>query len=470
MSEKEPGVPLEDFLKSRAGVSQQPGLVQRAVSAVARPLTSAFGGLVQGLANVGGMETSAGFQRPPEISGVSPEARGIAEFVVPQTTTQAGITAGTLAGGPFGVAPRIAGATLGGAFGGAFGEEGPLAGGIEGFVGGAAGELFGAAWGKIARSRPGGRQAVNFKDVDAIASEIGDLVPPLKNLRTPQDLKRASVSVQHRRELGDRYDGALTEVDRLIGRNKIVAPSLGVTHGVPTGVMGPSGAPVTQQAPKPLTIAEAVRAASEIGFSGFGGAKDTPILRTMAAKQRRETYAAALGEIKTELMRLNPTGEAVTAFEAARKEYAVGITFLNILRDTPGVFRRLPGGQEVNVNALRQGFERKFSKLEVTLLPDELERITRVLYRGAPLGAGDIMASSTGNMSSAANQLLRSGGGTGTLGVLAPRTLLPNVGSEYAGRAPFSLGPATQTGLDLGIERLVNPLLQGLGAEGLPLR
>ena len=80
-----------------------------------------------------------------------------------------------------------------------------------------------------------------------------------------------------------------------------------------------------------------------------------------------------------------------------------------------------------------------------------------VLTRGGGVGTRDILAPGQGRMSDAFMQSFGRGTNTGSLQALGVpfRTLLPNVGSQYAGQAPYSLPPELQKLLDVTLEQKV---------------
>lgn len=481
-------VPFPDDMKPadiaaairRLQPAEQPGHVKRLMATI----TSAVSGLIQGGGNAMMSESGPGMalagapintERPPQRTDMSD---ALAKLVVPQSATDIGIMAGTMGGGGIAakagltglraVGTRVLGSTVGGAGGGATDDTGAGYGGLMGLAGGLLGETIGAGVSRMMRGAPGARQKINDEDAKAISAEIAKIVPELAHLKTPLDLKKAGIRMAERKAIGDRYLKDTKEVDRLIGNNKITVPSLGDPGHISTGTMGPSGDVITKPSGTvPMSLFEAVERLKALGHAGYGGGKDVPAGRTYAGRDSRQAWEDAIGEIKAELKKFNPTGEAVALFDDARRRFAVGITWLGMLKQGQ-VFRRTPEGPEMAANSLRGLFETKYSKFERSMLPDELAALEGAIYRGAPVGSGDLMASSTGRMSGAALQILRSGSGSGGLAALTPRTFLPNIGSQYAGRQPFALGNPAQTGIDLGVQRLVNPLLQGLGAPGLP--
>ena len=425
--------------------ADQPSLYQRA----ARSAANLAGEMVVGGPNA---PLPGGLHYP----GMTDIAQSGMRFAIPQTETQLGtaIGASVMPGGPV---ARIIGGALGGGTGATIEGRSPIGGAIEGGLGVALSEGGGAVAGKLARSIPGARRQINFTDAAKTAEIIGDLVPALREIaKTPEGLKRAAIGAVVKGDktalnlIGDRYVEKLTEVGHMIHNNKLTLPTLAEQIPVtPTPPLyGPTGRLLTTSTPAPtyklMTLTEAVDKLKDLGYAGYAGTKDNPATRTIQGLSSRELWQGALDDIKRELMKFNPTGEAVIAFEAARTEWALGRSFLALLRN-PGTFRGVPDGVEFNMNGLREAFERSFYKFQRSLMSSDLDRFSTVLYRGAPIGSVDILPPGAGRVTDALTNVFGRGAGGSPSALSVPlRTILPNIGAQYTGRPPLSLPPGAQ--------------------------
>lgn len=449
------GIPLEDYLKNRAGVGEQPPptFAQRAVSAVATPLTNIA---TQGLSTI--LDTGLS---PYNMDALS---RTIAETAIPQTPTDVLTTAGTVAAGlatggmgPLGAAAMRTGGSMVGSGAGALLEgKSPMEAvnqvGWTGLLTSAM-EGIGFGLGKLWRGTAAGRRAIANTRQDDVALQISTYVPGLDQFKNAADLKRAILSRAEnspKLQMDDRLLAAIGKVDDLIGNNKINVPAL-ATEQLPTRSFVPQG-------PAPMTLRDAIEELKNRAQAAYAGAQGLPATRTHVGSEARGEWKDAIGEIKAELMRLNPTGEAAALFESSRREWAVGNA---LLRTLPDAFKGYPNYVEFDLNRVRQLYEKSYSKFERSFAPGEREAFEKILYQGGLFGSRDALPGQPG-MAAAASQLLRQGGGTGTVGTLPVRTLFPNLGAQYThgpGQAPLSLPGSVQTGLDA--------LLQKFGGAGL---
>jgi len=382
----------------------------------------------------------------PDLTGQGWEAgkqsaEPFARFLVPQTPTEAGVLAGTLAAGPLAaplrgamaVGTRIGSAIAGGTVGGAT-EGHPVAGAIQGAIAGTLGEGISAGIGKLARSLPGAKRAINQTDADVVAEEIGKYLPGLREAKSPADLKKFALSLGGKKNHETLFSNRMDHVADLIGgEDRLVSlPSL----------MGDT----------PTTFAMALRRIREIGHSAFAGKADIPIQRTLTGAERRHTWQVAKRELEDAILRLNPTGEALALFRTANRDYAVGSSLFSMLRQ-PGAFTGLHDTVLLNLNHLRSQFERRLSKFENVLEPAELAQLTDVLYRGGKFGTRDILAAGEERVLDAVRGVIRGKGGSGGAGVwelvtVPLKSILPGIADQYVGKAPpLSLGVLPRMGI-----------------------
>ena len=381
----------------------------------------------------------------PAMTETGRQATQMLPFSPPPTEAGLGAMAGTMATAPFtggmsvplGMAYRTLGAGIGAQAGALASGEDPMSTALQYGLATLGGEAAGYGIGKILRSAPGAQSRIQRNRFDTTAEAIAHDLPGLRELSFPEIKVKAMSNGPDgfRRFNGDRLDAAMTEVQSLIGNQGVYAPTLGSSK---------------------MPLPDAVRKLQDIAQAGFGGNKD--ILREYPGKTAREVWQQGLDEIKSNLSTLNPTGEALTLFESSRQQWARTNAMINLFRISKGgdAFIGAPNRVDINFNRLREKFERNYSKFESTMAPDDFERFKVSVYAGGPVGSRDVLGSQQ-SVTGAGSQLLRSGGGTGTLGVLPIRTGLPGAGDTYTGALPYG-SPMLPAGMDIGSQKAMQLL------------
>lgn len=390
---------------------------------------------------MGGRRGSLMPQTPESIVGDEQSYRmaqeSVAKTLVPQNEIELGMILGTAGAGMAARAlgagrlasagARVLGGALGGEAGGQVAGEPTGTGAVIGGTSTLAGEGVGFLAGKVTRSAS--PAAVAKKDAARLGEVIEEVVPTLKGKRTGVDLDRMVYDPQAGKfPLGDFYDRMITTADNAIGKRDIKVPALGGW----------------------MSLGEAVEALKRVGHAGFAG-KGDPGSRTIAGKETRELFTAAIKEIEGELRRLDPSEAALKAFQSGRREYSLGVAFIDLLRKSDA-FLRGPNRVDVDMAKVQTYLAKNRSKYISRLTPTEFQDLVQAVYRGGPIGSRDVVGRAMGP-ADALSQMGRSGGGTGTVAVLGPRTLLPGVGNQYTGRPPFTLPDSAQVGLDYILQR-----------------
>lgn len=415
-----------------------------------------------------------------------PRAAGerVAKFIVPQTPTEALAAVGTAAvAGPLGPAlglaghparaamARIAGGAIGGEAGNLLEGKQPGRGALMGGGGAAVGEAATAVGGKLVRSALARR--VNRRQTAQVGEAIEQIVPQFKGtpMRTAADLE----ALARQPELGeqklsrylqkriDQMKGQLP-LDPETGQTLIEIPALPsrVRAATPTapagGVLGPEGVP---EPPMPLNVRgwspdDLVAEIQKLGNVGFGDTYIDPVGRTLDHKAARELWEMAKGQFERALKRLDPTGTALAAYRDGNKVYATGSAVLRLLRDG-NAFAPVPNDTLLNFPGLQRFFgeHRAYYQTPSRMTPEEYNTLFRAIYHGGPIGSMDRVTRSV-LPADAAAQMGRSGGGTGTLGVLAPRTLLPGIGFQYTGRPPYVAPDTLKVLADMAMQRAIS--------------
>src|SRR3972149_307468 len=260
-----------------------------------------------------GIETAADTGLSPVSLG--PFSETVAETVIPQTPLQAGIMAGTAAGGALlsgpakvgrplaGTVPpwlaRILGGTAGGAAGGAVGEEGALTGAALGAGTSALGEAGGAGANKLLRSLPGMKRAINLRDVRSVGGTGGEIAPPLRGATTVGGVREMAAG-GGLANLGQMKESAVRQIERVIGPTaRFEMLSLGGSA---------------------MTLREANDRLSEIGARAFSR---NPLDRTFQGIDQRQLYGEVARDIRRGIARAERgMAEGIEATAAGMTERA----------------------------------------------------------------------------------------------------------------------------------------------------
>lgn len=376
--------------------------------------------------------------RESPVESARPLTRGIADLAIPQTPLQAGLLVGTGAAGALargaspavGALARIAGGAIGGEAGNQL-EGGQTGKGVAVGAGGALlGEGLGGGAAKLARSTAGAKTRVAGDDAADLGRQLAEFSPALGGAKTGLELNRMAAG-GGKKALGDAKEAVVKDIEGALGGQTISVPSLSAD---------------------PMTFREANKKLSEIGANAFS---KNILNRNINGVDQRRLWGTATQEITDELKRLSPAGRQNgldEMFTAAQTDYKKGITLLKSILEEKGSFRTGQNGVELNLPRIQARLIDP--KTQATLrnkLGDEgFDQLVNTLTRGGGLGTQDILAMGQGRIGEPVRQAL-TGRNTGSSAlVTAPLTgFLPNVGSSYAGRAPYAPSNAAQTLMDL---------------------
>lgn len=335
----------------------------------------------------------------------------------------AGAMGGTLAGSRFGPPGRVVGGGVGGGVGGYIehGPSGILPGAAKGAGLNVLAELIPALGGKLLRSGPGAKGRIAETDALNLGQEIGRQSPPLAGAQTANEL-RGLAAGPGRDALGAAKETAIQEIERQL-----------------TGPLNIQGSP--------RTLREANDLLSTVGARAFG---KNPLERNILGVDQRQLYGQIANEIEMGLpANLRP------AWQTAQADYKKGLALLKPLQSSSAV-RQYPSEVQLNTPALQSYIAnpKNEAALRNKLGDEGFEALVNVLTRGGGIGTRDILASGQGRMRDALLQTIGRGTNTGSVNMLGVpvRTFTPNVGSEYAGTAPYTMPPALRTILDLATQ------------------
>lgn len=328
----------------------------------------------------------------------------------------------------------------------------------------AASEVAGPIGSKLLRSLPWMKGVIANQDAAAYAREMGRQSPTLAvGAKNAEDLRRLAGG-QGQQLLSSTKAATNAEINSRAGLLDVpsVAPRVEVPGHRTTSraTIDPEiqaqPRDVTTRVPghtatQPMTFQEANDELSAIGARAFS---KNPLDRNFNGVDQRRLYGQVYNDIKAALDKSDPTGKLTAMFEQAQADYAKGLALLRPLQKT-GAFRT---GEDLQLNTPHLQKLLANPKAEAVLrnkLGDEgFEALRNQMLRGGQPGEVDRLVSGSGRATDALMQWLRGSntGFTQTVGVPL-RTALPNVGSQYAGRAPYSLPPQLQAILDVVLQK-----------------
>lgn len=219
--------------------------------------------------------------------------------------------------------------------------------------------------------------------------------------------------------------------------------------------MLPTGNPLADKlknalAPDPSGLfspSQAERLLAEIGEAAFRGEAASPIARGIGGLELRKLYEQAVKETVGGLPKA--AGEVL---QGTRQAYAGGNAIMDALRQ-PQAFQGLPNRIMENTPAIAQYLSVNRAELESKLGVEGFRALQQAILAGGQLGTRDILAPGAGTPLSALLQVYGRGqGGAPQIVGSALRVAVPNIGSEYTGRAPLQVSNGVQALLDyLGI-------------------
>ena len=354
-----------------------------------------------------------------------------ADLVVPSTPIELGAMLGTGGGGVAArgagrglqALSRVTGGLVGGEAAGQATGEPTGKGAAIGGGGAVAGETLSAVGSKLLRSLPWMKGVIAKGDERNLARAVGDVSEPLAGL----DL-RAMGSGGGRKALTADREGRIRAIEAAIGNQPINVPSLG----------------------GPMPLRDALDALSKVGVRLGQHPADRSVRQVPDALD----YKTIIGEIRTGLDAVDPTGGASAAFSTAQDVYRGGKTLIRQVLAQEGLFTadgqfNSAAAQKILTNP------RRAELLRERLGDENYNALVNVAFRGgSPADRRDRLSQGAGGPFDALKTWAR-GSNTGFWGLpmALGRVLAPNIGSQYAGRAPYTASPALQAILDVTLQK-----------------
>jgi hypothetical protein len=311
-------------------------------------------------------------------------------------------------------AARIIAGTVAGGTGAAIDEKdvgmGALAGGgITGAI-----EAVSPLLGKLVRSLPGMKGYIARQDAANLGQTIGEIVPPLAGAKTAGDLQNLGrVYGAGKKNLA----GLFQDLDAQIGHTPVNIPSLGED---------------------PVLLSDALKELSKLGPRGYGGANKNLMTRTASGMDARATREQLLDEIRGEIATQNGP-EYLAKYDTARDLYKKGGAIFDVLKG-PTAYREFPSSDTMlNTPTVQAYLSTRRGELIQRLGQDGFDKLVETVTRGGGLGKRDFLSPGPGGVTDAFSSWMRGQNTGATQMMRVPlATVLPNIGSEYAGKAPFT--------------------------------
>jgi len=411
----------------------------------------------------GKLDVASGIKTPEQAASRS---EAYSKFLVPQTATELGIAAGTLAAGPavrplanmlkgnlsraIPAAARVAGATAGGAAGGAVGsdDESAAGGALQGLLAGSVGEGVSYGVGKVLRSAPGAAKAIAKKDAARVGETVENISEPLRGKRTAEGLNQLAAGEGNEllsRDFGQRIHGIAREIQRTAPGGTINVPTMGGAVPFRAAVDELTKLNAAAKWPDPTNPTASGQAA-----------------RRLASKLKTE-IGDALRDHDLQTGAYNTTASLEGRWLAARDTFRQGRALTDFL-NRAGAYVGEGSGMSLDVTKLQAALRdpKIAAKLERRLGTHDFKTLVAAVTRGAPVGSQD-------KMRSLAPTTLRGllamglGGGAGAalhgspaaITAAAIPALLPNVASRYVGKVPYTASEKVKTLADLVAGRIV---------------
>jgi hypothetical protein len=285
----------------------------------------------------------------------------------------------------------------------------------------------------------------------AIETARAGVSPMLKGGTTAAALQETALGQGGKQAMGGAFEQGMLDTTLAAQGQGVQSPALQMAWD-----LLPTGNPLTDRlknslAPSPngtFSPQQAERLLAELGEAAFKGEAASPIARGISGLELRRLYGQPVNETTSGLPA--PAGDILAG---TRREFAGGNAIMEGLRE-PQAFQGLPNRIMLNTPAVGQYLSTNRAELEAKLGVEGFRALRDAILSEGQLGTRDILAPGAGGPLSALAQVYGRGqGGAPQIIGSAVRTGLPNLGSEYTGRAPFSMSPQIQALMDyLGIQ------------------
>lgn len=310
------------------------------------------------------------------------------------------------------------------------------------------------------RIRPGARGQIKEQRAAEMGEAVGELNPSLgtSGPRSAQDLAMIAKDYDVGKAiLGDNFEANLMAAEQALSvAAKKTRPPVPATYPAgPTSATHRAGAldwekiKVPALSDKPLTLREASELLKVPSQRGFGAGENwDPMKRAVnAGKNAREITTEALGQIKSEVMRIDPTAEAWTWFDAMREDYSVGMALLRALR-ARGVFEPTREGVLFRRDAVQREVRENWGYYTEHMPQQDIEKFTQEALGWTPetWGAQDKVGPGRGTIGQPAREIIRGAGGSTQIVGAPLRATVAAAADEIVGaEAPLLIGQTPRT-------------------------
>jgi hypothetical protein len=391
---------------------------------------------------------------------------------VSRNLTEAGVTYGVPLGGKLlgggGALARLTGGLIGGSAGSVMEGKNPVS--LEGAKSIAAplalGEVMGYTGPRLAQMFPGVKSAISESNSLGLLDTFSAIDPELGKVIAGQQVKptlkggTTAAKIQQGIKSGEVQKGASNEMERQLGAVNMLAGA--PKFNTPNLQQAYESMPALEQQkrvlrlgpvdPAGFTLQQAQAIKGYIGDQAFGqspqGQGVTPV-----GKQLLE------GDIKSEIESVlsrgatGPNKLAPDLWNQTNRRYAGTMGLTDALSDR-NAFQGLNNRILLNRNQLSDYLAQNREDLTARLGPKGYDAIVERVLGGAQPGTRDILTPGGGGVTDAFFQTFGRGqGGSPQLLGVPLRTALPNLGSQYTGRRPFSMPPQLQELFDAVLQR-----------------
>jgi hypothetical protein len=443
------------------------------------PAAPSFGQRVSGMLSKGKAAVQSGLNAVDTLGGrlpgTPPGAFTPPASVnpMPGSLTEAGVTYGVPVGGrlaKFGGAgqqalARLTGGLVGGGAGSVMEGKNPVS--QEGAMTIAAplalGEIFGGGVPRVAQMFPGVKSAISESNARNLHGTLADIDPDIGRVIARQQVKptlkggTTAAKIQQGIKGGDVQNTASASMERDVGAvnmlsnaPKFNSPAIKQAYdALPdlekqmlVGAVDPAGFTLKQ--------AQAIR-----GYLGSGAFGMSPQGQGVSPVAKQMLWGDVGKEIEGGL---SPVARPL--WQQANRRYAGTMGATDALSDR-NAFQGLNNRILLNRNQLSDYLAQNREDMVRRLGPQGYDALVERVLGGAQPGTRDILTPGAGGVTDAFMQTFGRGQGGSPQMLGAPlRTVLPNLGSQYTGRRPFSIPPQLQELLDVIFQRQagqVNP-------------
>lgn len=280
---------------------------------------------------------------------------------------------------------------------------------------------------------------------DVVEGSKSTLAPTLRGPKTGAAMQSTALTDSGQKALSAAFERGMVEVERLAPNATVMGPALlDAYSAMPQIARDRLIGPVAVNGFTPRQAQEVIAWAGSRAFT------QSPLGQGVGQVPQQMLWKDALTETVTGLRAASP--DAADMFVGIRAPYGAGQTYLDMLRSgTPeGPFRGFPNKIMMDENLVRRFISENRQEVMDKLGPAGFKALNDALG-GAQPGTKSLLTPGAGGPFDALMATFGRGTNTGTMSAPsgALRVPLANVGSQYTGRAPYSLPTPIKALMDI---------------------